>query len=92
MSEALSDVMSSVRDHAPSMSSVKDAGGAVRSHLPSVDVSVLTDHLPKKARGKRGLLTALLCLGAAAAAILAMKRRKSDEVSAAIYTPPLPRP
>ncbi|HVY11476.1 MAG TPA: LPXTG cell wall anchor domain-containing protein [Mycobacteriales bacterium] len=95
MSEALSDVMSNIRDHAPSMPSAKDAREAVRSHLPSmksVDPSVVTDRLPKAGR-KRSILAVAVGLLAVAGVVSAMiRRRQSAPSPASLYTPPLPKP
>ena len=107
MSEAMSDVMSNLRDHAPHVSAAKEAAGAVKSHLPSVDLdavrthlpsmpsvdtSVVTDRLPKSGK-KRSLLAAALGLAAAIGAFSLLRRRRGTPApSASMYTPPLPKP
>lgn len=96
MSEAMSDVLSNLKDHAPSLPSAKDARDAVKSHLPSLkdlDTSAIADRLPKAHNRKRKLLAMIGGLAAAAAAFGIVRRRRTPETtSASLYTPPLPKP
>jgi LPXTG-motif cell wall-anchored protein len=106
MSDAASDALSALREHAPSLPSVddaksvaKDAASAVLSHVPSVkdvDVSALTDKLPEVPTGKKrsfaAVLVGLLALGGAAFAVLRRRSAQPAPVSPSIYTPPLPKP
>ncbi|HVV75405.1 MAG TPA: hypothetical protein VHC43_05160 [Mycobacteriales bacterium] len=91
MSEALSDAMSTIREHAPSMPSAKDARDAVKSHLPSIDTSAIAEHLPNPRHGKRKMMAIIGGLAAAAAAFGIARRRRTPE-PATLYTPPLPKP
>lgn len=98
MSEA-SDVLSNLRDKAPtmpSMASAKDATDAVRSHLPSlkdVDTSVIVDRLPKT-RSKWAFGAVIIGAIATAAAVFGISRRRTSQPTtpASVYTPPLPKP
>ncbi|HWA66277.1 MAG TPA: hypothetical protein VG899_07900 [Mycobacteriales bacterium] len=108
MSEAVSDVLSNLREKAPkNMPSAKDATEAVRSHLPSVDVETVRSHLPSlkdvdpsavtdrlpKGRSRWAMLGVVLGGVAAAAAVFGItRRRRASEPSASMYTPPLPKP
>lgn len=95
MSEALSDVVSSVREHLPS-------ADVVRDHLPSlkdlkeVDTSAITDRLPKtrlpKTQRKWPLMAVLLGAAAAIVAVIGTRMRRQPTMSASMYTPPLPKP
>ncbi|HWC35080.1 MAG TPA: hypothetical protein VG650_09660 [Mycobacteriales bacterium] len=91
MSEAMSDALSSIREHAPSIPSAKDAKEALRSHLPSVDASAIADRLPKP-RSKRKVIAALIGALAGVAAVASYLRRRNDAPAASLYTPPLPKP
>lgn len=87
----MNDALTSLREHAPTLPSAKDAREAVMSRLPSVDVDVVRDHLPS--RGKRTMIAAIVGGLAAAAAVFGFARRRRAQASeAALYTPPLPRP
>jgi hypothetical protein len=92
MSEALTDAMSSLREHAPSLPSAKDAREAVKAHVPSLDTSAIVERLPKAGGGKRKLLAVLGALAGAAAIFGIARRRRTPETSATLYTPPLPKP
>ncbi|HEX3707825.1 MAG TPA: hypothetical protein VHV76_14455 [Mycobacteriales bacterium] len=89
MSEAMSEIVSSVRDHAPAMPSVKDAREAVRSHLPSADAV-----LPRAARKRSRVAVAatLLAVAAVVAGYLRSHRQATADPSPSMYTPPLPKP
>ncbi len=105
MAEAVSNVLSELRETAGSMPSAGDAREAVRSHLPSVDLDGIRSHLPSlkkidaaaitdrvpKPHGKKPLLLGLFGVLAAVAAVTLLRRRNS-EAPASIYTPPLPKP
>jgi hypothetical protein len=99
MSEA-SDVLSNLRDKAPtmpSMASAKDATDAVRSHLPSlkdVDTSVIVDRLPKTRSKKWAFGAVIIGAIATAAAVFGISRRRTSQPTtpASVYTPPLPKP
>lgn len=76
----MSDMMSTLREHAPSLAAAKEAGEAVRSHLPSVDVDAVREHLPSMdaARGKRSVVAAVIGAVALAAALVALLRRSGS--------------
>jgi hypothetical protein len=97
MSEAMSDVLSNLRDKAPTLPSAKDATDAMRSHLPSVDVDAVRSHLPSrkpddKGRSKWAMGVMLVGALAAAAAVFRISRRREAPSSPSMYTPPLPKP
>jgi LPXTG-motif cell wall-anchored protein len=93
MSEAMSDAISSLRDHAPSLPSAKDAKeavmsslpsakdakDAVRSHLPSASdaKNAVKDRLPEPT-GKRSVMAMVAGLLALGALAFAVLRRKSN--------------
>jgi LPXTG-motif cell wall-anchored protein len=88
----MSDALSNLKDHAPSMPSASDVRDAVKAHVPSIDTSAIADRLPKAGGGKRKLLAVVGALAAAAAAFGIVRRRRSPETASNVYTPPLPRP
>lgn len=88
----MSDAMSTLREHAPTMPSVKDARDAVKSHLPSVDIDAVRDRLPAKSHGKRTLFAVVGGLAALAAVFGFARRHRAPASSASLYTPPLPKP
>jgi hypothetical protein len=85
MSEAMSDVMSNLRDKAPTLPSAKDATDAVLSHLPM--------KRSPKTRSKWAFGAVVIGAIATAAAAFGISRRRSGSANdASIYTPPLPKP
>ena len=83
MTEAISDVMSNLRDHTPTLPSLK-----------AVDTSVFTEHLPQRTRRNGIVVVAvgLLATVTALAAYLRRRRNPSLTTSPSMYTPPLPKP
>jgi ferric-dicitrate binding protein FerR (iron transport regulator) len=95
MSDAISEAMSNLREHAPTLPSAKEAREAVKSHLPSVDVDAIRTHLPSvpKPRAKRSVLAAILAMAAAAALVAEyLRRHREPAYTVGTYTPPMPRP
>jgi hypothetical protein len=88
MSEAMSDALSNLKDHAPTLPSVGDVRDKVQSHLPSVDIETVRD----KARGKRFMMMLVGAAAGAAALFGLLRRRKTSAPAASVYTPPLPKP
>jgi hypothetical protein len=84
----MSDALSNLKDHAPSLPSASDVRDAVQSHLPSVDM----DAVKSKAKGKRSIAMVLGLLAGAAALFGLVRRRRNPQSSATVYTPPLPKP
>jgi hypothetical protein len=105
MSEAISEALSTLREHAPTLPSAKDAREAVKSHLPSMDREAVKSHLPSvdmdairthlpavpKPRGKRSLIAAVLGLTAVAAVVAGyLRRHREPAYAVGTYTPPRP--
>jgi len=104
MTEPMREALSTLRDHAPTLPSAKEAGEAVRAHLPNhlpdvhlptIDTAAITERVRSGARGKwsiAALIVAGLLAAAGAAAIGFVRRHGAPTPSAAMYTPPLPKP
>jgi hypothetical protein len=82
----MSDALSNLKDHAPTLPSATDVRDAVQSHLPSADVVRST------ASSKRTIAMLVGFLAGAAALFGLLRRRRTPQASAAVYTPPLPKP
>lgn len=89
----MSDALSNLKDHAPSLPSASDVKDAVQSHLPSVGMDTVREMAKDKAPGKRSLMAIVAGVLVGAAALVALMRRRSNATTpAALYTPPLPKP
>jgi len=88
MSEAMSNALSNLKEHAPTLPKASDVRDAVQSHVPSVDI----DTVRSKAKGKRSLVMLAGIMAGAAALFSLIRRRRNPQSSATMYTPPLPRP
>lgn len=90
VSEALSNLKDHAKDHAPSLPSAGDVREAVQSHLPAVDL----DAVRSKAAGrKRSIIAVALAVLAGGAALFGyLRRHRTADSPASMYTPPLPKP
>jgi hypothetical protein len=80
----MSDALSNLKDHAPTLPSATDVRDAVQSHLPSAEAVRST------ASSKRTIALLVGLLAGAAALFGLIRRRRTPQTSAAMYTPPLP--
>ena len=71
----MSDALSNLKDHAPTLPSASDVRDAVQSHMPSVDM----DAVRSKAKGKRSIAMLVGVLAAAAALLSVARRRRNDQ-------------
>lgn len=76
----------------PSAKDAREAVEAVKAHVPSIDASAIADRLPKAGTGKKKILAIVGALAAAAAAFGIVRRRRTPQSAANLYTPPLPKP
>ena len=84
----MTEALSNLKEHAPAMPSASDVRDAVQSHLPSVDI----DTVRSKAKGKRTIAMMAGLLAAAAGVASLIRRRRTRQSGATLYTPPLPKP
>ncbi len=103
MTEPMREALTNLREHTPTLPSVKDAGEAVRSHLPDVDLdamrghltalkevdtSAITERVRSKARSKWTLAAMVAAIAAAAAAAAKYARAKRAAAAERATTPP----
>jgi hypothetical protein len=89
----MSDALSTLKDHTPTLPSASDVRDAVQSHLPSVDMDSMRELAKDKAPGKRSIMAILAGVAIGAMVLIGLLRRRRNASSPAnLYTPPLPKP